>query len=193
MEEYFTFAQAACMNIIDACEIGLRVAPGTISNMCKPTASELRMLYYPAVNLQNLNKGTLKRAWPHTDLGIITLLFQDDIGGLELEDRSKPFTFVPVVTKKRNEMVINISDTFGRWTNGKIPPGVHQVNVPPNFINATEGIVPERYSSAFFFKSHRKASVGPLAPFVGPDNPAQYPDITSLEFHCQKLGSITME
>lgn len=173
------------MRIMEACEVGLDIPPGSITEMCKPDASELRMLYYPEVSIKTLRSGLVKRAWPHTDFGIITLLFQDGLGGLELEDRRKDFTFVPVVTKRRNEMVVNLSDTFGRWSNATMPPGVHQVNIPPSLLEASEGVVPERYSSVFFFKAHRRASVGPLAPFVTPETPARYPDITALEFHRQ--------
>lgn len=185
IEKYFTAAQGVCMRLMEAIEVGLHIAPGSIQSMCKPDASELRMLYYPEVSIETLRNGSIKRAWPHTDFGIITLLFQDSLGGLELEDRSKDFAFAPVVTEQRNEMVVNLSDTFGRWSNGSMPPGVHQVNIPPSLIEATEGVVPERYSSVFFFKAHRKASVGPLAPFVTSETPAKYPDITALEFHRQ--------
>lgn len=185
MEKYFLAAQKTCMSILEAIEVGLRMPPGTIQDMCKPDASELRMLYYPEVSIETLRSGKIKRAWPHTDFGIITLLFQDSLGGLELQDRTKDFSFVPVVTSRKSEMVVNLSDTFGRWSNGSMLPGVHQVNVPPRLLEATEGVVPERYSSVFFFKAHRRANVGPLAPFVTPEQPAKYPDMTALEFHRQ--------
>lgn len=186
MERYFLAAQKTCMSILEAIEVGLRIPVGSIQEMCKPDASELRMLYYPEVSIETLRGGKVKRAWPHTDFGIITLLFQDSLGGLELQDRSsKGFSFVPVVTETRNEMVVNLSDTFGRWSNGTMLPGVHQVNIPPRLLEAKEGVVPERYSSVFFFKAHRQANVGPLAPFVSEEQPAKYPDMSALDFHRQ--------
>ncbi|CAD6593810.1 MAG: hypothetical protein ASARMPREDX12_007681 [Alectoria sarmentosa] len=183
VENYFTAAQQACLEIMSACEVGLHIPEGTLLNSCIPAASELRMLHYPAVSIETLEKGLIKRAWPHTDFGIITLLFQDALGGLELEDRSDPFHFVPVITESSNEMVVNISDTFNRWSNGTIKAGLHQVNVPPVMRGSTQGSVPERYSSVFFFKAHREASVGPLKEFVNSERPAQYSDINALEFH----------
>ena len=168
---------------MSACELGLHIPKDTLVNKCIPAASELRMLHYPPVSIEKLKKGLIKRAWPHTDFGIITLLFQDSLGGLELEDRSRPFQFEPVITKARNEMVVNISDTFTRWSNGSILPGMHQVNVPPSLKGSQEGWVPERYSSVFFFKADRAVSVGPLKEFVTRDRPAKYTDITALEFH----------
>ncbi len=168
---------------MSACEVGLHIPEGTLVNSCIPPASELRILHYPSVSIETLKKGLIKRAWPHTDFGIITLLFQDSLGGLELEDRSNPFHFVPVITETSNEMVVNISDTFNRWSNGTIKAGLHQVNVPPVMKESTEGLVPERYSSVFFLKAHREASVGPLKEFVSSERPAKYSDITALEFH----------
>ena len=44
--------------------------------------SELRLLHYPPVP-HGLPAGTV-RCGEHTDYGTITLLFQDDVGGLEV-------------------------------------------------------------------------------------------------------------
>jgi isopenicillin N synthase-like dioxygenase len=182
MERYFVVAQEASLNIMRACEVGFGMPEKSLVSRCVPAASELRLLYYPPVSLKRLRSGTIKRAWPHTDFGIITLLFQDALGGLECEDRRDPFTFAPVLPTDENEMVVNTSDTFGRWTNGYVTPGVHQVNTPKN-AQIIDGYVQERYSSVFFFKAHREVSVGPIDHFVTAERPAKYPDITALQFH----------
>ncbi|KAB8075260.1 putative gibberellin 20-oxidase [Aspergillus leporis] len=183
IERYFALAQEASLNIMRACEVGFEMPENSLVERCEPAASELRMLYYPPVSVDRLKTGTIKRAWPHTDFGIITLLFQDGLGGLECEDRSKPFTFVPVRPTDDNELVVNTSDTFTRWTNAKVTAGVHQVNVPPSLAHVEQGYIPERYSSVFFFKAHRSVSVGPIDHFVTEKSPAKYPNITALEFH----------
>ncbi|KAF2839731.1 putative gibberellin 20-oxidase [Patellaria atrata CBS 101060] len=182
--EYFEAAQNVCLDIMRACEVGFHMETGTLVEKCIPAASELRMLYYPEVAVETLKKGLIKRAWPHTDFGIITLLFQDGLGGLECEDRRKPFSFAPVpVNPGENVMVVNTSDTFTRWTNKVVTGGLHQVNTPPGLQNQQDGSIPERYSSVFFFKAHRGASVGPIKHFVTEENPAHFPDITALDFH----------
>lgn len=147
--------------------------------------------------MKRLADGRVKRTWPHTDFGIITLLFQDHFGGLELENRSRPGTFVPVTPVKvgpgqKTEMVVNISDLFQRRTNGVIKTGLHQVSAPRAFkaSAATGGILPERHSCVFFFKASRDASVGPLPEFVTEDNPAQYDEITALEYQQRKTGEL---
>jgi len=185
MESCFLQFQDICLELMRAMEVGLDIPKGSFVDRCKPASSEARLNHYPKTDLKKLAEGKIKRTWPHTDFGIITLLFQDSVGGLELEDRRNPGTFVPVLPGDPNgptEMVVNISDTFQRWTNGVIKAGVHQVTVPPKLKGQTEGFCEDRYSGIFFFKAHRDKSAGPLPCFVTEENPAQYDEITALEY-----------
>lgn len=107
------------------------------------------------------------------------------MGGLELEDREHSGTFVPVApaeTDTPTELMVNISDTFERWTNNSIPAGLHQVNVPASMKGSEEGTCPDRHSSVFFFKADRNTSVGPLPEFVTREQPALYAECTALEY-----------
>lgn len=89
-------------------------------------------------------------------------------------------------------MVVNISDTFQRWTNGVIRAGLHQVSAPPAFKTSAllDGVLPGRHSCVFFFKASRNTSAGPLTEFVTADNPAQYDEITALEYQQRKTGEL---
>jgi isopenicillin N synthase-like dioxygenase len=192
MEECHGLLQRTCLQILEAMEVGLNLSPGTLRQRCLPAASEIRLNYYPPVSLDVLSQGKIKRTWPHTDFGIITLLFQDSVGGLELEDRTQPGTFVPVTpgaADKPSEMVINISDTFERWSNGAIRAGLHRVDIPSDMKSKEKGICPGRYSSIFFFKAARETSVGPLPAFVTAERPAKFDDITALQYQ-QQMTSV---
>ncbi|KAM3064947.1 hypothetical protein ACMFMF_011563 [Clarireedia jacksonii] len=187
LEETYQVCQAISISIMACMEMGLDLAPGTLVQRCHKAASEIRLNHYPPVSVERLADGRVKRTWPHTDFGIITLLFQDHVGGLELEDRSRPGTFVPVTptpqgSSKPREMIVNISNTFQRWTNDVITAGLHQVTAPPSHKASTEGILPERHSVVFFFKASRDISAGPLPEFVSSKNPAKYDEITALEY-----------
>ena len=178
MEEIYNNLQAVCIDIMKALEVGLKLSSGALVQRCIPASSEM-------ISLAKLRNGNIKRTWPHTDFGIITLLFQDTVGGLELEDRKHPRTFVPVTPDELDaptELVVNISDTFQRWTNDVIRAGLHQVNVPVWMKELDEGVCPDRYSSIFFFKADRNTSVGPLAEFVTKDRPAMYDECTALKY-----------
>ena len=45
------------------------------------------------------------------------MLFQDDCGGLEVEDLEHPGNFVPA-TPIKNAIVMNVGDLLQRWSNG---------------------------------------------------------------------------
>lgn len=53
----------------------------------------------------------------HTDFGTITLVFQDECGGLEIEHPKKPGEFIRADPVK-DAIVMNIGDLLMRWTNG---------------------------------------------------------------------------
>ena len=192
MEDCYERLQSVCLDIMEALELRLKLKPGALVRRCIPAVSEIRLNHYPRVSLSKLRNSNVRRTWPHTDLGIITLLFQDTVSGLELEDREHPGTFVPVVPGEADaptELVVNISDTFQRWTNNVICAGLHQVNVPASMKRSQEVVCPDRYSSVFFFKADRNTSVGPLPEFVSRDKPALYDECTALEYQ-QRMTKI---
>ena len=193
MQATYNSCQDISLQIMAAVEVGLHIDTGRLVDRCIPAASEIRLNHYPRISQDKLADGRVKRTWPHTDFGIITLLFQDGIGGLELEDRNKPGTFVPVSPTQRgqkSEMIVNISDTFQRWTNGTIRAGLHQVSSPPAFKADADGILPERHSCVFFFKASRDTSAGPLPEFVTEETPAQYDEITALQYQQRKTREL---
>jgi isopenicillin N synthase-like dioxygenase len=190
MDKYYKVGQQVSLDIIKVCELGLDLPKGTLERKCIPAASEIRLVHYPPSSIENFKSGHTKRCWPHSDFGIISLLFQDSVGGLELEDRIRPGSFVPVLNESPYEMVVNTSDTFQRWTNRVIQAGIHQVTSPRGMMGSHHDVLPERYSAVFFFKAHRETSVGPLPQFVGPQKPALYRDITALEFQQQRTRKV---
>ena len=49
----------------------------------------MRLNDYPAIEVEKIKTGNVSRIWPHFDLGVTTLLFQDEVGGLEFENRNQ--------------------------------------------------------------------------------------------------------
>lgn len=54
----------------------------------------------------------------HTDWSSMTMLFQDDCGGLEIEDPNVSGRFLPAEPIK-GALVVNVGDLLMRWSNGK--------------------------------------------------------------------------
>jgi isopenicillin N synthase-like dioxygenase len=100
----------------------------------KPTTF-LRLLHYPT---QREEDGLFGSA-PHTDYGFITLLAQDDVGGLEVKNKAGEWVPAPPVP---GTFVMNVGDILARWSNDRF------VSTPHRVINRSGK---ERYSQPFFF------------------------------------------
>ncbi|KAL9006071.1 MAG: hypothetical protein Q9188_001198 [Gyalolechia gomerana] len=191
MESWYEKMEQVAARLMEALEHAFQLAPGSFLDRMthEKNASEARLLHYPAIEIQEINQGAVSRIWPHFDLGVITLLFQDDVEGLECEDRASADTFFSVGSNSRSEMVVNVSETLQRWTNDSLPAGLHRVTVPKSFEKRECGMVPERYSVTYFCKADRDASVGPLPQFVSNGSEAKYDDVTAIEYHQSRLKS----
>ena len=102
---------------------------------------------------------------PHTDFGCITLLWQDDNGGLEVQERSSGgWIAAPPIP---GTLVVNVGDLLGRWTNDRYASTPHRV------VNRSGR---ERFSIATFYDPDYRASVDPRA-FGVPDRACHYDPI----------------
>jgi isopenicillin N synthase-like dioxygenase len=75
------------------------------------------LLHYPAIAAAELESGRAARMPAHSDWSSITLLFQDECGGLEVEDPNQPGEFVAVAPIE-GACVVNVGDLLMRWSNG---------------------------------------------------------------------------
>lgn len=189
MELFYKHCEEVCILLINAIETGLGVEYGSLVKHCMPSGTDLRLTHYPPIPVEELKSGHTSRIAPHSDFGIITLLFQDSVGGLEIEDRSNLGTYVPVLPSDTTEMVVNVGDTLQHWTNAKLTGGVHRVTIPEAMKEKNDVVVPERFTAAFLFKAERNVSIGPLPHFVGCDASDNL-NMTALEF--QKLRNNTL-
>jgi isopenicillin N synthase-like dioxygenase len=82
----------------------------------------LRLLYYPSSDIDDIALGQLG-AGAHTDNGMITLLFQQDIGGVEVQDEESRWR---PVAPGNAAIVINTGDPMERWATGKYGSTPHR-------------------------------------------------------------------
>ena len=61
---------------------------------------------------------------PHTDFGVLTVLCQDEIGGLEIRRRDGAWAAMPPIP---GTLVVNIGDLLERWSNRRYRSTVHRV------------------------------------------------------------------
>lgn len=110
----------------------------------------LRLLRYPPhpADADALTFG----AGAHTDWGAVTVLAQDDFGGLEV--RLPDGTWAPA-TPIPGSFVVNLGDMVPRWTNGLYRSNPHRVR------NVSSGGRP-RFSIPFFYSPDYEARIEAL-------------------------------
>lgn len=102
---------------------------------------------------------------PHCDFGLCTILFQDSVGGLEVD----PFhtgDFVPA-TPLPGTCVVNVADLLQRLSNDRLRSTRHRVTAPKlseeEFEKIGEdGLLPARYSTAFFVHPSANVTIEPI-------------------------------
>lgn len=192
METFYELCHEAHMDILRALELVLDKPdhPFKVRDICMPNVSELRLNYYPEVDLKEMKSGRVSRISEHTDFGTVTLLFQDGVGGLEIENQSKPGEYFGVECENESVMLVNIGDSLQRLTNDVLTSCSHRVHVPISAQEADQGALSRRYSIAYFAKVHRDQSIKPMPRFVSETHPAKYPDMSAFEWNQLKLSRI---
>ncbi|OBY26116.1 isopenicillin N synthase family dioxygenase [Leisingera sp. JC1] len=123
-----------------------------------------RLLHYPPQEGQ-IDESVMGIG-AHTDYGSLTILAQDDVGGLQVMNRDGQWVEGPPIA---GSFVINIGDLIQRLTNDLYLANLHRV------VNASGR---ERYSIPFFIDADADAVFQPLDSCVSAQNPARYEPVT---------------
>jgi isopenicillin N synthase-like dioxygenase len=85
------------------------------------------MQYHPRPLADDLK---IEKTWSraHTDFGSLTLLWSQDVAGLQIKTKSGQWLYVPPVD---NGIVCNVGDTLDFWSAGYLKSTVHRVIRPP--------------------------------------------------------------
>ena len=109
--------------------------------------SRAAVTYYPP-QPEDLGESQFGVA-PHTDYGCLTVLCQDEVGGLQVQARDGSWL---AATPIPGTLVVNVGDLLSRWTNGKLRSTPHRV------VNASGR---ERLSLVFAYDPNYETLVDP--------------------------------
>ncbi|KAF9882700.1 hypothetical protein FE257_005508 [Aspergillus nanangensis] len=179
MDRFFFSCGDFTLVLLEVIARALNLCPTIFTSRCTNEASTVRINHFPLMERSKLDEGKISRIWPHKDFGIISLVFPDVTPGLEYEDRSNPGTFIPMPYGSEDEVVIIVSETMERWTNGVLCAGLHRVSRPRDI---EDEFVPERWSLVYFNKADRHVNVGSFKEFVTSDRPPIHKNLTALEY-----------
>jgi len=135
----------------------------------------LRLLYYPNTGVDRVEPKQLG-AGAHTDYGLLTLLFQDAVGGLQVLDANQTWIDVAPIP---GAIVINSGDLLEHWTNGRYKSTLHRVQ--PKIGGQ------DRLSIAMFVDPDSATSVEVLESCIDADHPARFARTTAGEHLQSKI------
>jgi isopenicillin N synthase-like dioxygenase len=167
MERYFAAMSGLGRQMMQAFALALELPESFFDKDLDLPMATLGPLHYPPQRGQ-ISEAQIG-AGAHTDFGCLTMLAQDEVGGLQVRNAAGEWIDAPFV---ENSFVVNIGDMMARWTNDIFASTLHRV------IN-TSGR--ERYSIPFFFDPDHDADVSCLETCCGPDRPPKYPPTTGLQ------------
>lgn len=126
--------------------------------------------------------GDLTGMGEHTDYGIVTVLWADQVKGLQVlgsDGDGEPGWHD--VMPADDALLINLGDLMARWTNDRWMSTLHRVKPP-----IVDGTIQRRRSAAFFHDGNVDAVIETIPTCVGDGSP--YPPITVGEHIAAKLA-----
>lgn len=119
---YFHAAQAVAEHLMRGFALGLDLAPETFLRTADRPISRCSWVWYPP---QPADAGEGQYGvGPHTDFGVLTVLCQDSLGGLQIRPRGGDWIPAPPV---EGTLVVNVGDLLARWTDGLYRSTPHRV------------------------------------------------------------------
>ncbi|PKA60080.1 Gibberellin 20 oxidase 1-B [Apostasia shenzhenica] len=160
-EEYCEAMNKLSLDIMEILGMSLGVGRAHFREFFNANDSIMRLNFYPPCQKPELTLGT----GPHCDPTSLTILHQDDVGGLQVFADGRWKTIRPKV----DAFVVNIGDTFMALSNGRYRSCLHRAVVNRDAA---------RKSLAFFLCPALEKVVAPPGRLVGPASPRAYPDFT---------------
>ncbi len=175
MLAYVSAMEKVGRSLLSRFAIALELEEDYFERSFREPTTFLRLLHYPP-QPETSAENQFGSA-PHTDYGAITLLAQDDSGGLHVRHRSGDWI---AATPIPGAFVVNIGDVMARWTNDRYVSTEHRV------LNVRGG---HRYSVPFFFDPNMDVEIACLSTCESEERPPKYDAIRYGDYLLGRLNT----
>ena len=119
---YFRHAHDVAHHLMRGFALGLNLDESFFLKSTDAPMSRASYVYYPqqpeTAGIDQFGVG------PHTDFGVLTVLCQDDVGGLQVQDINGDWIHAPPI---EGTLIVNVADLLSRWTDGAYKSTPHRV------------------------------------------------------------------
>ncbi|KIJ56760.1 hypothetical protein M422DRAFT_149016 [Sphaerobolus stellatus SS14] len=194
VKDFFQTCHDLHVSVMSSVAMGLGIDEKFFDSLINEQYHNMRLLSYPPVKASVLQQEGQARAGAHSgrtyyfnntithlyrilDYGTLTFVFQDSVGGLEVQN---PHTkqFHPA-TPIEDTIVVNVGDLLARWSNDTFRSTLHRVVAPRRQFENDE-FTPARQSIAFFCNPNGGATISCLPHITA--SQAKYPAVTTEEY-----------
>jgi isopenicillin N synthase-like dioxygenase len=176
VDAYFVEARrvAETMTVIFADALGLPA--GFYDAYTGHSLDVLRMNNYALPAGTNIRlDGDLIGMGEHTDYGIVTVLWADQVKGLQVLGTDGSWNDV---SPADDALLINLGDVTGRWTNDRWMSTLHRVKPP-----IVDGTIERRRSAAYFHDGDIDALITTMPHLIDAEHPNRYPEPITVGDH----------
>lgn len=163
VERYQAAMRDLADSVLAAMAVGLSLPGDFFKVRCVEPHAQMRLLHYLPASDTPEDVFSVGR---HCDYEVVTVLAQDNVGGLQVRGPDLDWINVPPMD---GAFVLNAGDMLTRWTNGLLPATPHRVVSPRSC---------ERFAVAFFYATSYDVMVEPVLPPARPDGPTYEPIAT---------------
>lgn len=173
-QEYAEEVEKLANKLMELIAMSLGLVPNRLCDFFIHNTSNIRLNYYPPCPYPHLALGLGR----HKDTGVLTVLAQDDVGGLQVKRKSDGewIQVKPIF----NSFIINVGDMIQVWSNDAYESVEHRV-----MVNSEK----DRFSIPFFLKPALYTDVEPLEELTNNKNPPKYSKINWGKFRTARMQS----
>lgn len=169
VERYYAAVFDLGQAVLGGVALSLGLARDYFRPMYRHPLVRSRLLHYPS-QADDPHESDQFGAAAHTDYGAITVLWQDDVGGLQVRNRRGQWIDAPPLP---GTFVINIGDMLELWSNDLF------VSTPHRVVNASGR---ERYSIATFFDPDYDARIECLPNCASETHPPRHAPLVAGDY-----------